>query len=45
MIRPFVEPALTLLAQMALTLALAPLLPGLLNKVKALFAGRTGPPT
>lgn len=44
MIRPLVEPALTLLAQMALTLALAPLVPGLVNKVKALFAGRVGPP-
>ncbi len=44
MIRPFLQPALTLLAQMALTLALAPLLPGIINKVKALFAGRVGPP-
>ncbi|BDU71639.1 respiratory chain complex I subunit 1 family protein [Mesoterricola silvestris] len=44
MIRNLVQPALVLLAQMALTLALAPLLPGIVNKVKALFAGRVGPP-
>jgi formate hydrogenlyase subunit 4 len=37
-------PALQLLAQVALTLGLAPLLPGIINKVKALFAGRVGPP-
>lgn len=42
MIRP--ASALILLAQMGLTLALAPLLPGIINKVKALFAGRVGPP-
>lgn len=42
MIRP--APALGLLAQMGCTLALAPLLPGIINKVKALFAGRVGPP-
>ena len=36
--------SLVLVAQVVLTLALAPLLPGLINKVKALFAGRTGPP-
>lgn len=35
---------LLLLAHLALTLALAPLLPGLVNKVKAAFAGRVGPP-
>ncbi|WP_306602089.1 respiratory chain complex I subunit 1 family protein [Geothrix sp. 21YS21S-2] len=44
MIRNLAQPALVLLAQMALTLALAPLLPGIVNKVKALFAGRLGPP-
>ena len=33
-----------LLAHLALTLGLAPLLPGIVNKVKALFAGRVGPP-
>ena len=44
MIRNLAQPALVLLAQMALTLALAPLLPGIVNKVKALFAGRVGPP-
>ena len=37
-------PVLVLLAQLGLTLGLAPLLPGLVNKVKALFAGRVGPP-
>jgi formate hydrogenlyase subunit 4 len=31
-------------AQLALTLTLAPALPGIINKVKALFAGRQGPP-
>jgi len=35
---------LLLLAQLALTMVLAPLLAGVINKVKALFAGRTGPP-
>jgi formate hydrogenlyase subunit 4 len=35
--------ALLLVAQLGLSLVLAPLLPGLVNKVKALFAGRVGP--
>ena len=35
---------LLLLAQLALTMVLAPLLAGVINKVKAGFAGRTGPP-
>jgi formate hydrogenlyase subunit 4 len=36
--------ALLRVVQLGLSLALAPLLPGLVNKVKALFAGRVGPP-
>ena len=35
---------LLLLVQLGLTLALAPLLAGVINQVKARFAGRTGPP-
>jgi len=44
MIRLILLRALLLLAQLGLTLLLAPLLPGIINKVKALFAGRVGPP-
>jgi formate hydrogenlyase subunit 4 len=35
---------LTLLARVAVWLLVAPLLPGIINKVKALVAGRRGPP-
>jgi len=36
--------ALELIARLALWLLLAPLLPGIINKVKAWVAGRRGPP-
>jgi formate hydrogenlyase subunit 4 len=38
------KPAAQLLLQMALLASIAPVLPGIVNKVKAWFAGRRGPP-
>jgi len=38
------KPALILIVQLAVWLLLAPLLPGLINRVKAWVAGRRGPP-